>query len=68
MLQVNNDTTLLCILICQLIITDEFIAHFFVDRVTEVKTDIYVTSFGPVSDADMVKYSSLPVITCFVLI
>lgn len=24
---------------------------------TEVKTDIYVTSFGPVSDADMVKYS-----------
>ncbi|XP_072563079.1 gamma-aminobutyric acid receptor subunit alpha-2 isoform X2 [Paramormyrops kingsleyae] len=23
------------------------------DRVTEVKTDIYVTSFGPVSDADM---------------
>lgn len=30
---------------------------FIVDRVTEVKTDIYVTSFGPVSDADMVKYS-----------
>ncbi|KAF7645285.1 hypothetical protein LDENG_00207070 [Lucifuga dentata] len=24
------------------------------DRVTEVKTDIYVTSFGPVSDTDMV--------------
>ncbi|RXN28323.1 guanine nucleotide-binding G(I) G(S) G(O) subunit gamma-2 [Labeo rohita] len=23
------------------------------DRVTEVKTDIYVTSFGPVSDTDM---------------
>lgn len=40
---------------------------FFVDRVTEVKTDIYVTSFGPVSDADMVKYSFLPVITCYVL-
>ncbi len=27
----------------------------FTDRVTEVKTDIYVTSFGPVSDTDMVS-------------
>lgn len=26
--------------------------------VTEVKTDIFVTSFGPVSDAEMVRYSS----------
>lgn len=25
--------------------------------VTEVKTDIFVTSFGPVSDAEMVRYS-----------
>lgn len=25
------------------------------DAVTEVKTDIYVTSFGPVSDTDMVS-------------
>lgn len=25
------------------------------DRVTEVKTNIYVTSFGPVSDTDMVR-------------
>ncbi|KAF6715484.1 Gamma-aminobutyric acid receptor subunit alpha-2 [Oryzias melastigma] len=25
------------------------------DRVTEVKTNIYVTSFGPVSDTDMVS-------------
>lgn len=24
--------------------------------VTEVKTDIFVTSFGPVSDAEMVRY------------
>lgn len=28
---------------------------FSTDRVTEVKTDIYVTSFGPVSDTDMVR-------------
>lgn len=27
----------------------------FTDQVTEVKTDIYVTSFGPVSDTDMVS-------------
>lgn len=27
----------------------------FSDRVTTVKTDIYVTSFGPVSDTDMVS-------------
>lgn len=25
------------------------------DRVTEVKTNIFVTSFGPVSDTDMVS-------------
>lgn len=25
------------------------------DRITEVKTNIYVTSFGPVSDTDMVR-------------
>lgn len=25
--------------------------------VTEVKTDIFVTSFGPVSDVEMVRYS-----------
>lgn len=32
-----------------------FFPSFFVpDSVTEVKTDIYVTSFGPVSDTDMV--------------
>ena len=30
----------------------------FTDRVTEVKTDIYVTSFGPVSDTDMVSLIS----------
>lgn len=35
---------------------------------TEVKTDIYVTSFGPVSDADMVKYCFLSLITYYVLI
>ncbi|KAL3048777.1 hypothetical protein OYC64_008284 [Pagothenia borchgrevinki] len=29
------------------------------DRVTEVKTDIYVTSFGPVSDTDMVSLTSI---------
>lgn len=28
---------------------------FHSDAVTEVKTDIYVTSFGPVSDTDMVS-------------
>lgn len=28
---------------------------FIPDSVTEVKTDIYVTSFGPVSDTDMVS-------------
>ncbi len=27
----------------------------FPDRITTVKTDIYVTSFGPVSDTDMVS-------------
>lgn len=26
-----------------------------IGRVTEVKTDIYVTSFGPVSDVEMVR-------------
>lgn len=31
----------------------------FTDRVTEVKTDIYVTSFGPVSDTDMVSLTHL---------
>ncbi|KAG7232622.1 hypothetical protein INR49_008295, partial [Caranx melampygus] len=29
------------------------------DRVTEVKTDIYVTSFGPVSDTDMVSLTHI---------
>lgn len=29
--------------------------NFWPDAVTEVKTDIYVTSFGPVSDTDMVS-------------
>lgn len=32
-----------------------FSAFFGPDAVTEVKTDIYVTSFGPVSDTDMVS-------------
>lgn len=32
-----------------------FSAFFGLDAVTEVKTDIYVTSFGPVSDTDMVS-------------
>lgn len=32
-----------------------FSALFHSDAVTEVKTDIYVTSFGPVSDTDMVS-------------
>lgn len=32
------------------------------DRVTEVKTDIYVTSFGPVSDTDMVRAFELEII------
>lgn len=30
-------------------------AVYFPDRITEVKTNIYVTSFGPVSDTDMVS-------------
>lgn len=30
-------------------------AAYFSDRITEVKTNIYVTSFGPVSDTDMVR-------------
>lgn len=30
-------------------------AVYFADRITEVKTNIYVTSFGPVSDTDMVR-------------
>lgn len=29
----------------------------FAGGVTEVKTDIFVTSFGPVSDVEMVRYS-----------
>lgn len=28
--------------------------HSLIGPVTEVKTDIYVTSFGPVSDVEMV--------------
>lgn len=32
-----------------------FSTFFGPDAVTEVKTDIYVTSFGPVSDTDMVS-------------
>lgn len=32
-----------------------FSIFFGPDAVTEVKTDIYVTSFGPVSDTDMVS-------------
>lgn len=32
-----------------------FSTLFHSDAVTEVKTDIYVTSFGPVSDTDMVS-------------
>lgn len=32
-----------------------FSTSFCLDAVTEVKTDIYVTSFGPVSDTDMVS-------------
>lgn len=32
-----------------------FSNFFDPDAVTEVKTDIYVTSFGPVSDTDMVS-------------
>jgi hypothetical protein len=32
-----------------------FSTLFYSDAVTEVKTDIYVTSFGPVSDTDMVS-------------
>lgn len=32
-----------------------FSTFFHLDAVTEVKTDIYVTSFGPVSDTDMVS-------------
>lgn len=31
------------------------IVFYYPDRITEVKTDIYVTSFGPVSDTDMVR-------------
>lgn len=29
---------------------------FIAGGVTEVKTDIFVTSFGPVSDVEMVRY------------
>lgn len=35
-----------------------FSIFFGPDAVTEVKTDIYVTSFGPVSDTDMVSVVS----------
>lgn len=30
---------------------------FVTERITQVKTDIYVTSFGPVSDTEMVSLS-----------
>lgn len=45
------------------------ICHLFLDSsgpVTEVKTDIYVTSFGPVSDVEMVciqTFNTLNVVT-----
>lgn len=32
--------------------------NIFAGPVTEVKTDIYVTSFGPVSDVEMVSNAS----------
>jgi len=31
---------------------------FITERITQVKTDIYVTSFGPVSDTEMVSSSA----------
>ena len=42
---------------------------FSSDRVTEVTTNIYVTSFGPVSDTDMVRTlplhtQSVCILTC----
>lgn len=39
-----------------LALSNDSLPHsLFSDRVTTVKTDIYVTSFGPVSDTDMVS-------------
>lgn len=35
---------------------------FLTESVTEVRTNIYVTSFGPVSDTDMVSVSLLPLL------
>lgn len=32
---------------------------FFTEKVTEIKTNIFVTSFGPVSDTEMVRTSLL---------
>lgn len=38
---------------------------FVSERITQVKTDIYVTSFGPVSDTEMVSSSTwLPTHLC----
>lgn len=39
----------------------------FTVSVTEVKTDIFVTSFGPVSDVNMVRKYSLNFIVLFYL-
>lgn len=51
----------LCELRQQAFLTLCFSTFFQPDAVTEVKTDIYVTSFGPVSDTDMVSMVSAKV-------
>lgn len=43
------------LLLLVMIFSFEFHSFVLIDRVTEVKTNIYVTSFGPVSDTDMVS-------------
>lgn len=32
-----------------------FLSTSFTEKVTEIKTNIFVTSFGPVSDTEMVR-------------
>lgn len=39
-----------------------FVVFVFTEKVTEIKTNIFVTSFGPVSDTEMVTASFI--ITC----
>lgn len=61
MLSFGEQHWTLCELRQQAFLTLHFSIFFQPDAVTEVKTDIYVTSFGPVSDTDMVSMVSAKV-------